>query len=207
MIDTVKVKICGLTKPEDIKAANTVLPDYVGFVFAKSRRQIDIATAIRLKAALSSKIKAVGVFVNETVDQIAALVQADIIDAVQLHGYEDTDYIARLRSEVRVPIIRAVRVQSAEQISYYGKMSCDYLLLDTYVKGERGGSGQTFDWNVIPELQKPYFLAGGLNPQNVLNAVKTLHPYCVDVSSGVETDGVKDSGKMKEFVQLVRSVR
>jgi len=86
-------------------------------------------------------------------------------------------------------------------------LPCDYLLLDTYVKGEWGGSGKSFDWNVIPKLQKPYFLAGGLNPQNVLDAVETLHPYCVDVSSGVETDGIKDSNKMAEFVKRVRSVR
>lgn len=202
-----KVKICGMTRMEDIQVANAACPDYVGFVFAKSRRQIDFDTALRLKAELRGEIQSVGVFVNETVEKIAALVREKVIDAVQLHGYEDTAYIERLRAMARVPIIKAVRVQSPEQIQYYAKLPCDYLLLDTYVKGEWGGSGKSFDWSVIPKLQKPYFLAGGLNPQNVTDAVTALHPYCVDVSSGVETDGSKDSGKMDEFVKRVRSVR
>ena len=202
-----KVKICGMTRMEDIAVANAACPDYVGFVFAKSRRQIDHHAAAQFKSALCSEIQTVGVFVNETVENIAALVQANVIDIVQLHGYEDAAYMERLRAMTRVPIIKSVRVQSAEQIQYYGHLPCDYLLLDTYVKGEWGGSGKSFDWNVIPKLQKPYFLAGGLNPQNVLDAVETLHPYCVDVSSGVETDGIKDSNKMAEFVKRVRSVR
>lgn len=202
-----KVKICGMTRMEDIQAANAACTDYVGFVFAKSRRQIDFDTALRLKAELRGEIQSVGVFVNETVEKIAALVQEKVIDAVQLHGYEDAAYIERLRAMARVPIIKAVRVQSPEQIQYYAKLPCDYLLFDTYVKGEWGGSGKSFDWSVIPKLQKPYFLAGGLNPQNVTDAVTALHPYCVDVSSGVETDGSKDSGKMDEFVKRVRSVR
>jgi phosphoribosylanthranilate isomerase len=207
MMKPTKVKICGLTRMADIAAANVACPDYVGFVFAKSRRQIDFDTALHLKADLHSEIKAVGVFVNETVEKIAALVKANVIDAIQLHGYEDAVYMERLRAITNVPIIKAVRVQSAEQIQYYGHMPCDYLLLDTYVKGERGGSGKSFDWSLIPKLQKPYFLAGGLGTQNVSNAVETLHPYCVDVSSGVETDGSKDSGKMMQFVEQVRSVR
>lgn len=202
-----KVKICGLTRAEDIIAANSACPDYVGFIFAKSRRQIDFDTAVQLKSGLRKEIKAVGVFVNEAVEKIASLVRENVIDVIQLHGYEDAAYIERLRAVIHAPIIKAVRVQSSEQIQYFGHMPCDYLLLDTYVKGERGGSGKCFDWNMIPKLQIPYFLAGGLNLQNVHDAVKLLHPYCADVSSGVEVDGVKDSAKMIEFVKQVRSVR
>lgn len=202
-----KVKLCGLRRIEDIAAANAACPDYVGFVFAESRRQIDFDTAVRFRASLHSDIKVVGVFVNESVEKITALVQANVLDAVQLHGYEDAAYMERLCAAACVPIIKAVRVQSAEQIQYYSRMPCDYLLLDTYVRGERGGSGKSFDWSLIPGMQKPYFLAGGLDGQNVLAAIETLHPYCVDVSSGVETDGVKDSNKMAEFVKQVRSVK
>lgn len=202
-----KVKICGLTRMEDIDAANAACPDYIGLVFAQSRRQVDFDKAVQLKAALRGEIKSVGVFVNETVETIASLVKSNVIDVVQLHGYEDEVYMQRLHTLTDVPIIKAVRVQSSEQIQYYSHMPCDYLLLDTYVRGERGGSGKSFDWSIIPHLQKPYFLAGGLDSQNVLNAVKTLHPYCVDVSSGVETDGVKDQDKMIEFVKHVRSVK
>lgn len=201
-----KVKICGLKSMADVVAANSICPDYVGFVFAKSRRQIDFDTAAHFRSELRGEIKTVGVFVNETVEKIASLVQAKVIDVVQLHGYEDAAYMERLRQVADVPIIKAVRVQNAEQIQYFGRMPCDYLLLDTYVKGEWGGSGKCFDWSAVPKLQKPYFLAGGLNSQNVTDAVATLHPYCVDVSSGVETDGVKDSGKIAEFVKQVRSV-
>nr|WP_319489004.1 phosphoribosylanthranilate isomerase [uncultured Caproiciproducens sp.] len=202
-----KVKICGLTRIEDIAAANMTRPDYIGFVFAQSRRKIDYDTAARLKAALHSGIQSVGVFVDEAIENIASLVQANILDAVQLHGSEDAAYMERLRTTIGVPIIKAVRVQSSEQILTYSSMPCDYLLLDTYVRGEQGGSGKCFDWSIIPNMRKPYFLAGGLNGQNVKNAVKILHPYCVDVSSGVETDSVKDSDKMLEFVKQVRSVR
>jgi len=203
-----KVKICGLTRIEDIDAANAACPDYIGFVFAQSRRQVDFDKAVQLKAALRSEIKAVGVFVNETEAAIASLVKSNVIDVVQLHGYEGEGYIQRLRALTGVvPIIKAVRVQSGEQIQYYSHMPCDFLLLDTYVRGERGGSGKSFDWSIIPPFQKPYFLAGGLDNQNIINAVKTLHPYCVDISSGVETDGVKDQDKMIEFVKQVRSVK
>lgn len=202
-----KVKICGLTRVEDIDAANAACPDYIGFVFAQSRRQVDFDKAVQLKAALSKEIKSVGVFVNETVEAIASLVKSKVIDAVQLHGYEDEGYITRLRALTDVPVIKAVQVQSGEQIQYYSHMPCDFLLLDSYVRGERGGSGKSFDWSIIPPLQKSYFLAGGLDSKNVLDAVITLHPYCIDVSSGVETDGVKDQDKMIEFVKQVRSVR
>lgn len=202
-----KVKICGLTHREDIDAVNALVPDYIGFVFAKSRRQVDLETAFLLKSALCREIKSVGVFVDETVEKITAVVKANVLDAIQLHGKEDSVYIDRLRAVTDLPIIKAVRVQSSGQIQQYDRMPCDFLLLDTFVPGEQGGSGKSFDWSVIPNIKKPYFLAGGLDSQNVFRAVESLHPYCVDVSSGVETDGIKDSGKIAKFIKQVRSVR
>lgn len=201
-----KVKICGLTRMEDIRAANQFHPDYIGFVFAKSRRQVDTDTARKLKSTLDGGIKAVGVFVDEEIDTVVSLVKENIIDAVQLHGNEDGKYIAKLRAKISVPIIKAVSVQSREQVLSANRLPCDYLLLDTYVPGEQGGSGKSFDWSIIPKIQKPYFLAGGLDSRKVADAIKILHPYGVDVSSGVETDGLKDSGKMAEFIYKVRSV-
>lgn len=201
-----KVKICGLTRMEDIRAANQFHPNYIGFVFAKSRRQVDADTAGALKSGLNGEIKAVGVFVNEEIDIIQSLVKEAIIDAVQLHGSEDEEYIENLRAKISVPIIKAVSVQSSEQVLFASHLPCDYLLLDTYVSGEQGGSGKSFDWSIIPKIQKPYFLAGGLDSRNVADAIKILHPYGVDVSSGVETGGLKDSGKMAEFISKVRSV-
>ncbi len=202
-----KVKICGITRPEDIRAVNEIRPDYIGFVFAPSRRRIDFDRAAELKAALNPDTKAVGVFVNEAIESIASLVRNNMIDAVQLHGYEDEPYITRLKGLVGVPVIQAVRVRCSEQISFFSRMPSDYLLLDSYVRGERGGSGKSFDWGIIPAVKKPVFLAGGLDAGNVLEAISQVHPYCVDVSSGVETNGFKDYNKMAEFVNLVRSVR
>lgn len=202
-----KVKICGLTRREDVVAVNAVRPEYIGFIFAQSRRQIDLPAAVRLKSALNKEIKAVGVFVNEKIEMIEQVVREQVIDAVQLHGYEETAYLERLRARVNVPVIKAVRVQSSQQIQYFSGFPCDYLLLDAYVRGERGGSGKTFDWGMIPKLQKPYFLAGGLDSRTVAKAIELLHPYCVDVSSGVETNGLKDSNKIEEFVNQVRSVK
>ncbi len=202
-----KVKICGITRLEDIRAVNEIGSDYIGFVFAPSRRRVEFGRAAELKAALNRDTKAVGVFVNEPIENIAALVNKNTIDVVQLHGYEDEPYITRLKSLVGVPIIQAVRVRGSEQISFFSRMPSDYLLLDSYVRGERGGSGKSFNWSLIPPVKKPYFLAGGLDAGNVSEAILQVHPYCVDVSSGVETDGFKDSKKMAEFVNLVRSVR
>jgi phosphoribosylanthranilate isomerase len=201
-----KVKICGLTRMEDIFSVNNFHPNYIGFVFAKSRRQVNADTARTLKSALDGGIKAVGVFVNEDIGAVVSLVKENIIDVVQLHGSENQEYIENLRTKISVPIIKAVSVQSREQVLSASRLPCDYLLLDTYVPGEQGGSGKSFDWSIIPTIQKPYFLAGGLDCRNVPEAIKTLHPYGVDVSSGVETGGLKDSEKIAEFISKVRSV-
>lgn len=208
-MDETKIKICGLKRMEDIQMVNqfndNLRPDYVGFVFANSSRQVDEKTAASLRERLLPEIPVVGVFVRESIERIARLCRAETIQLIQLHGEEDEEYVKRLREEVQdIPVIRAVRVRSREQILEAGNMDCEYLLLDTYVKGTYGGSGQQFDKRLIPELDKPYFLAGGLDAGNVRENIEACSPYAVDVSSAVETDGIKDAIKIQEFIERVR---
>ncbi|HWT74434.1 MAG TPA: phosphoribosylanthranilate isomerase [Mobilitalea sp.] len=200
-----KIKICGLSRPADIDMVNKVLPDYIGFVFAQSRRQVSEATARELKAMLSDQIQAVGVFVNAAPKTIISICKAGIIDIIQLHGDEDEEYISSLKALVSKPIMKAVRVRSTEDILETAKLTCDYLLLDAYKEDQYGGSGETFDWTVITKTSKPFFLAGGINTGNVEHALSLANPYCIDVSSGVETDGFKDYDKIKDIVAKVRS--
>ena len=196
-----KIKICGLRRIEDIEAVNHALPDYIGFVFAQSRRRVDIKTAVMLKEKLDIGIKAVGVFVNEDISAISEIVQSGIIDLIQLHGDEDDLYIERLKEICDCPVIKAVGVGSTLPLL---PKAADYLLFDT-ISTQRGGVGKAFDWNILNEYHNmPYFLAGGLSTENVSEALSQLLPFCVDVSSGVETDGFKDPEKINEFVQLVR---
>lgn len=201
-----KIKICGLTRMEDIKAVNRFKPDYIGFVFAeKSRRRVTREQAASLKAALNPDIKAVGVFVNSPVDEIISLCRDGIIDIIQLHGDEDITYLEKLKEAVSSPIIRAVRVHSAEQISEADSLPCDALLLDTFDKSSYGGTGKPFDYSIIPALKHPFFLAGGLDSWNVLKAIEACRPAAVDISGGVETNGVKDSRKILEIIELVHN--
>ena len=194
------IKLCGLSRPCDIEAANALLPEYIGFVFAeKSRRRVTFEQAAELKKLLDPEIKAVGVFVNERPETVAQLLNADIIDLAQLHGDEDVEYIKRLRALSPKPIIQAFRISGAEDLLYAAGSSADYVLLDS-----GAGTGTAFDWDIIRNIDRPYFLAGGLDPKNVGKAVRTLHPYAVDVSSGIETGGLKDRGKMAEFTAAVR---
>ena len=200
-----KIKICGLKRTEDISYVNELLPDFAGFVFAKSSRQVDAKKAAELKKQLSPKIKAVGVFVNAEPEFIAKLYQQQIIDLAQLHGDETADYIHRLKHLCpSLPLIKAVRVQSTKQILEAEKLPCDYLLLDTWQKDSYGGSGKTFDRSLIPPLTKPWFLAGGLNAENIAESISQCHPWAVDVSSSVETNSVKDKEKIKTFIDHVR---
>ena len=202
-----KIKICGLSRPIDIDMVNTVLPDFIGFVFAKSRRQVTEVMAKELKERLLPQIQAVGVFVNEELEKIMHLCKDGIIDLIQLHGDEDENYIRELRKGVKNPIIKAVRVRNTKDIEEAAKLTCDYLLLDTYKEGLYGGSGEIFDWSVITKIEKPFFLAGGLHTENILQAISQANPYCIDVSSGVETDGIKDRNKIIDIITKVRSVR
>ena len=197
------IKICGLTRPEDIRTINHFLPDYIGFVFAPSKRRIDADTASMLKSGLDPSIRSVGVFVNEDISRIEELCRRGIIDLIQLHGDEDECYIQNLRSVTDLPIIKAVRVSGREDITKASRLSADFLLLDTYVKGFCGGSGKQFDWDLIPPLKQPWFLAGGLNLQNLSRALK-LPAYCLDLSSSLETDGKKDEEKIRSVMELMR---
>lgn len=202
-----KIKICGLTRPEDIAAVNRYLPEYIGFVFAESRRRVTGQQASWLKQGLDDRIQAVGVFVNEKVPVIADLCNSGIIDMIQLHGDENQAFIKELKYRTDRPIIKALRVQNQMQIWEAQQLPCDYLLLDTYVPDRSGGSGQLFDHRLIPVLQKPYFLAGGLNNENIPNIVEHFAPYAVDVSSGVETEGSKDDIKIRDIINTVRVIR
>ncbi len=198
-----KVKICGLSRIEDIEAVNHSMPDYAGFVFAESRRRVEEEKAAVLRKHLDPGIEAVGVFVNEDADKIATLYNDSVIDIAQLHGDEDSDYIKRLKEGCGCRVIKAVAVGKVMPPIPKGP---DHILFDT-LSEERGGTGRMFDWHIIKGFDRtPYFLAGGLDPGNVQEAVRFLSPYCVDVSGGVETHGVKDPAKIDEFVSLVRRV-
>ena len=195
-----KIKLCGLSRPCDIEAANELKPEYIGFVFApKSRRYVTPEKAKELKQLLVPEIRAVGVFVNEDPERIACLVNSGVIDIAQLHGSEDEDYIKKLRTLTDKPVIRAFRIESARDIENAEHCSAEYVLLDS-----GAGTGAVFDWELIQDMKRPYFLAGGLSLDNVGDAVEMLHPFVVDVSSGIETDGVKDRIKMAAFVAAVR---
>ncbi len=202
-----KIKICGLRTLDNIRAVNEAEPDYVGFVFAESRRKISDITAGDLRRELAPGIIPVGVFVNEDIERIAGLCRNRIIDMIQLHGDEDENYISRLRRLVPNPVIRAVRVRSTEEILQYEAMGSNYLLLDAYREKEYGGSGVRFDWSLIPGLKKPFFLAGGINAENAAEAVDRYHPYGIDVSSGVEIGGSIDPGKVRELVHIIRTIK
>ncbi len=199
-----KIKICGLTRLQDIEYVNEALPDYIGFVFAKSRRQISPEMASQLKNALDCRIKAVGVFVNENISTISKLCSFSIIDYVQLHGDEDEEYLLELRQKISNPIIKAIRVKDLSSIEAAEQLSCEFALLDTYSDKEYGGTGKTFDWKLASSMEKPFFLAGGLNSSNAEAAITNSQPYCLDVSSGVETNGIKDRFKIIDMVSLVR---
>lgn len=195
-----KIKLCGLSRPCDIQTANELMPEYIGFVFApKSKRYIDPQQAAQLKELLSHDIRAVGVFVDEVPDTVAALLNSGIIDIAQLHGGEDEAYIQRLRQRTEQPIIKAFQIKSRHDLAKAKACTADHILLDS-----GAGTGNVFDWSVLRDVKRPYFLAGGLSPDNVGDAVRLLHPYAVDVSSGIETDGRKDEEKAAAFIAAVR---
>ncbi|MBR6443712.1 MAG: phosphoribosylanthranilate isomerase [Clostridia bacterium] len=195
-----RIKICGLRREEDIGAVNGLRPEYIGFVFFRgSKRYVMPEEARTLRDGLAPGIQAVGVFVDEEPETVARLLQEGIIDIAQLHGHEDEAYLAKLRELTEKPLIKAFRIRSAEDAVQAQASTADAILLDA-----GAGDGKTFDWNWLASVTRPYFLAGGLNPENVGKAVRKLKPYAVDVSSGVETDGIKDIMKMRAFIRAVR---
>lgn len=201
-----KIKLCGLTKTSDIEKANELKPEYIGFVFwEKSRRNVTKEQAAELKSVLDPGILAVGVFVDEDPECIADLVQSGIIDVAQLHGSESPEYIGKLKEMTGAPVIKAYQFGSDDNTNKkiadeVNESPADFVLLDA---GK--GCGSTFDWSITDNINKPFFLAGGLNCDNVDEALRKIKPYAVDVSSGIETDKVKDPAKMERFVGIVRN--
>ena len=194
------IKMCGLSRECDIQAVNEIKPEYIGFVFwAKSKRYISPEMALELKQLLDENIKAVGVFVDESIEKVAELLENGVIDLAQLHGSETENYINRLREMTNKPVIQAFRIRSSVDVERAVKSSADMILLDAGM-----GDGKIFDWSLIQDITRPYFLAGGLNCENIAEAVRKFHPYAVDVSSGIETDGLKDIKKMTAFAMAVR---
>lgn len=195
-----QIKLCGLSRPEDIAAANALKPDFVGFVFAGSRRQVTPEAALRLRQLLDPATPAVGVFVDETPEQVANLLNRGVIQIAQLHGHEDEAYLARIRALAPGrPLWQAFRLHRPEDAAPANASSAEAILLDS-----GRGSGEAFDWALLAAIRRPYFLAGGLGPETVTAALNALHPYGVDVSSSIETDHKKDAAKMAAFVAAVR---
>ena len=198
-----KIKICGLFRDCDIDYVNEAMPDFIGFVFAKSRRQVSTVWAEAMRPRLKSEITPVGVFVNQSLAKVAQLLNDNIIEIAQLHGDENENYIQKLKTLTNKPIIKAVRVLSQQDIEGAQHTAADFLLLDNGT----GGTGESFDWSLVSKdkKQKPFFLAGWLKADNLEQAIAATSPYAVDLSSGVETDGMKDRAKILEIVRRMRN--
>ncbi|MFV0395048.1 MAG: phosphoribosylanthranilate isomerase [Coprobacillaceae bacterium] len=194
-----QIKICGLSRKEDIKYVNKYKPQYIGIVFANSKRQVTLEQAKYLYDLLDSDIIAVGVFVNEELNRVVEIVNSGCIDIVQLHGQEDADYIQKLKQQCTIKIIKAINVKQKEDMKNI-HYDVDYYLLD----GATSGSGESFDWSYITTLDKPYFLAGGISLDNLDKAL-LVPSYGIDISSGVETNSSKDEKKIKEVIRRIRN--
>ena len=197
-----RIKLCGLTRLKDIEAANALMPDYIGFVFAeKSRRFVLPEIAAVLRERLNPGIMAAGVFVDAPLEQVAELLNRDTIQIAQLHGHEDEAYIRALRGLTDRTIWKAFKITARTDLKAADVSSADLVLLDN----GPGGTGEAFDWALLRERHaRPYRLPGGLNPENAAEAIAALRPFGLDVSSGIETEGRKDPGKMEKFVRAVR---
>ena len=219
---TPKVKMCGISKVETIPAVVEAKPDYMGLVFAPSKRQVTVDQAKTLVEELhkqytkrynngaeqsnNDEIKTVGVFVNETLDNLVSIATEANLDVVQLHGDEDEAFIQSLKERTNVEVWKAVQIRSAADAEAWIDSSADMLLFDAYHKDERGGTGEVFDWSCLNEFERPFMLAGGIDSTNVARAIRTVRPYGIDISSGIETDGVKDDEKIKAFTNIVRTI-
>lgn len=249
---TPKVKMCGISKVETIPAVVEAKPDYMGLVFASSKRQVTVDQAKTLVEELHKQygnlysrdevqcsndvvqdgavigavhegtltstenasptlihqeaIKTVGVFVNETLDNLVSIATEANLDVVQLHGDEDEAFIQSLKERTNVEVWKAVQIRSAADAETWSDSSADMLLFDAYHKDERGGTGEVFDWSSLDEFERPFMLAGGIDSTNVARAIRTVRPYGIDISSGIETDGVKDDEKIKAFTNIVRTI-
>ena len=212
---TPKVKMCGISKVETIPAVVEAKPDYMGLVFAPSKRQVTVEQAKILIEELHKQcinhydtkvVKTVGVFVNETLDNLVRIADTANLDAVQLHGDEDEAFIQSLKERTNVEIWKAVQIRSAADVEKWIDSSADILLFDAYHKDERGGTGEVFDWSSLDAFERPFMLAGGIDSTNVARAIRTVRPYGIDISSGIETNGVKDNEKITAFTKIVKSI-
>ena len=225
---TPKVKMCGISKIETIPAVIEANPDYMGLVFAPSKRQVTVDQAKTLVEELHKQyanrynrdaeqysnqtlihqesIKTVGVFVNETVESLLKIAKEVKLDVIQLHGDEDEAFIQSLKERTNVEVWKAVQIRSAADAEAWIDSSADMLLFDAYHKDEHGGTGEVFDWSCLDEFERPFMLAGGIDSTNVARAIRTVRPYGIDISSGIETDGVKDDEKIKAFTNIVRTI-
>ena len=200
---TPKIKICGISRVEDVTACNTYLPDYIGFMFWNgSKRYVTEEKASELSALLDGNIKRVGVFLDHPISDVAKIASSGIIDIVQLHGHEDESYISELRSKISIPVIKAFAVKNGATAEDINGSSADMVLVDS----GRGGTGEVFDWEFLKAISRDYMLAGGLNTDNAALAAQT-GADALDVSSGVETDGYKDKDKIKAFIEAVRGIK
>ncbi|MDU4008406.1 bifunctional indole-3-glycerol-phosphate synthase TrpC/phosphoribosylanthranilate isomerase TrpF [Veillonella sp.] len=219
---TPKVKMCGISKVETIPAVVEAKPDYMGLVFAPSKRQVTVEQAKILIEELhrgyakkygsdtehdkNDTIKTVGVFVNETIDNLVTIANEANLDAVQLHGDEDEAFIQSLKERTNVEVWKAIQIRSAADAEAWIDSSADMLLFDAYHKDERGGTGEVFDWSSLDAFERPFMLAGGIDSTNVARAIRTVRPYGIDISSGIETNGVKDDEKITAFTKIVKSI-
>ena len=212
---TPKVKMCGISKVETIPAVVEAKPDYMGLVFAPSKRQVTVEQAKTLVEALHKQckeqndtvsIKTVGVFVNETIDNLVTIANEVNLDVVQLHGDEDEAFIQSLKERTNVEVWKAIQIRSAADAEAWIDSSADMLLFDAYHKDERGGTGDVFDWSCLDTFERPFMLAGGIDSTNVARAIRTVRPYGIDISSGIETNGVKDDEKITAFTKIVNSI-
>ena len=201
-----KIKMCGLRRPDDIIYANECLPDYIGFVFAESRRKVSGREAKKLGEQLDPSIKKVGVFVNEPLRSLISISEEAGLDIIQLHGDEGEEYIKEVKHETGKELWKAVRVRMVKDIQEAQRLPADKLLLDSFSEGSYGGTGKVMDFAVLDQadIRKPYFIAGGLTVENLPEILKKAEPYGIDISSGIETEGVKDREKMLKVIQCVR---
>lgn len=201
-----KIKMCGLRRPDDIIYANECLPDYIGFVFAESRRKVSGREAKKLGEQLDPSIKKVGVFVNEPVRSLITISKQAGLDIIQLHGDEGEEYIKEVKHETGKELWKAVRVRMVKDIQEAQRLPADKLLLDSFSEESYGGTGKVMDFAVLDQadIRKPYFIAGGLTVENLPEILKKAEPYGIDISSGIETEGVKDREKMLKVIQCVR---
>ena len=212
---TPKVKMCGISKVETIPAVVEAKPDYMGLVFAPSKRQVTVEQAKILIEELHKQcinhydtkvVKTVGVFVNETLDNLVRIADTANLDAVQLHGDEDETFIQSLKERTNVEVWKAIQIRTAADTEKWIDSSADMLLFDAYHKDERGGTGEVFDWSSLDAFERPFMLAGGIDSTNVARAIRTVRPYGIDISSGIETNGMKDDKKITAFTKIVKSI-